>query len=83
MRENPGIKRQFQRGAYNAAVAFNNTRRAKETIANLPKQLAELQQQLEQEKNSKYPDNARIKRIQDAIALKQQQVARYCSPAKE
>ena len=78
MRGNPVIKRQFQRGAYNAAVAFNNTRRTQETIANLPKQLAELQQQLEQEKNSKYPDLKRIERLQNAIALKLQQVKRYC-----
>ena len=83
MKGNPETKRQFQRGAYNAAVAFSSTWRAKETIANLPKQLAKLQQQLEQEKNSEYPDPKRIERLQNAIELKLQQVKRYCGPAKE
>lgn len=83
MKGNPETKRQFQRGAYNAAVAFNSTRRAQATIASFPEQLKKLEKQLQDEENSKYPDAARIKRIKDAIVVQQELIARYCTSAKE
>lgn len=78
MRENKSITRSFVRAAGNAMQAFRNTRQTNEIKADFPRQLAELQEELKKEENSKYPDPARIKRIKAAIAVKQAQVARYC-----
>ena len=83
MKGNPDIKRQFVRGAQNAAMAFGNVTRAKATVADLPNQLIKLQNQLKEEENDAHPDQARIKRIKAAIAVKQQQIARYLGPVNE
>lgn len=83
MKGNPDVKRQFVRGAQNAAMAFGNVTRTKATVADLPRQLADLEKQLAQEENDAHPDQARIKRIKAAIAVKQQQIARYLGPVNE
>ncbi len=83
MKGNPDIKRQFVRGAQNAAMAYGNVQRAKATVADLPRQLADLEKQLVQEENDAHPDQARIKRIKESIAIKQQQIARYLGPVNE
>lgn len=83
MKGNPDIKRQFVRGAQNAAMAYGNVQRAKATVADLPRQLADLEKQLLQEENDAHPDQARIKRIKESIAIKQQQIARYLGPVNE
>ena len=78
MRENKGTTRSFIRAAGQAMKAFHNTQQTKETKADFPRQLAELQEKLKKEENAKYPDEALIKRIKAAIAVKQAQIARYC-----
>ena len=78
MRENKSITRQFVRAAGQAMKAFHNTQQTKETKADFPRQLAELQEELKKEESAKYPNSARIKRIKAAIAVKQAQIARYC-----
>lgn len=82
MKGNPDVKRQFVRGAQNAAMAFGNVTRTKATIENLPNQLIKLQNQLKEEENSKYPDPERIQRIKNKIATQEQLIARYCGPTK-
>ncbi len=82
MKGNPDVKRQFVRGAQNAAIAFSSTRRAKATIEDLPNQLIKLQNQLKEEENSKYPDPERIQRIKNKIATQEQLIERYCGPTK-
>ena len=78
MRENKSITRSFVREAGNAMKAFRNTQLTNKTKADFPRQLAELQEKLKKEENAKYPDEALIKRIKAAIAVKQAQVERYC-----
>ncbi len=82
MKGNPDVKRQFVRGAQNAAMAFGNVTRTKATIDDLPNQLIKLQNQLKEEENSEYPDPERIKRIKNKIATQEQLIARYCGPTK-
>lgn len=82
MKGNPGVKRQFIRGAQNAAMAYGNVIRTKATIDDLPNQLIKLQNQLKEEENSKYPDPERIQRIKNKIATQEQLIARYCGPTK-
>ena len=82
MKGNPGVKRQFIRGAQNAAMAYGNVIRTKATVADLPNQLIKLQNQLKEEENSKYPDPERIQRIKNKIATQEQLIARYCGPTK-
>ena len=53
MRENKSTTRSFIRAAINAKNAFAGVRITKETKADFPRQLAELQNGLEKEKNSK------------------------------
>ena len=77
MRENKSITRQFVRAAGQAMKAFHNTQQTKETKADFPRQLAELQEKLKKEENAKYPDEALIKRIKAAIAVNQRQVEMY------
>ena len=78
MRENKSTTRQFVRAAGATMKAFYCTQKAKETKADFPRQLAELQEELKKEESAKYPDPAHIKRIKAAIAVKQAQVDRYC-----
>ena len=47
MRENKSTTRSFVRAAGNAMKAFRNTQQTKETKADFPRQLAELQEELE------------------------------------
>ena len=77
MIENKGTTRSFIRAAGNAKKAFDSVQRTKETKADFPRQLAELQEKLKKEENAKYPDEALIKRIKAAIAVKQRQVEMY------
>ena len=78
MIENKGITRSFIRAAGDAKKAFASVQKTKESKADFPRQLAELQNELKKEESAKYPDTARIKRIKAAIAVKQAQIARYC-----
>lgn len=78
MIENKGTTRSFIRAAGNAKKVFDSVQRTKQTKADFPRQLAELQNELKKEESAKYPNAARIKRIKAAIAVKQAQVARYC-----
>lgn len=82
MRENKATTRQFVQAAGHAMRAFYGTQKVKETKADFPRQLAELQEELKKEESAKYPNEARIKRIKAAIAVKQAQIARYCGTAK-
>ena len=77
MIENKGTTRSFIRAAGNSKKAFDSVQRTKETKADFPRQLAELQEKLKKEENAKYPDEALIKRIKAAIAVKQRQVEMY------
>lgn len=78
MIENKGTTRSFKRAVANAKKVFDNMQITNETKADFPRQLAELQNELEKEKNSKYPNPERIRRLEVAVAAKQAQVARYC-----
>jgi hypothetical protein len=78
MRENKSITRSFVREAGNAKKVFDSVRRTTETKADFPRQLAELQNELEKEKNSKYPNKERINRLELAVKVKLIQVERYC-----
>ena len=77
MRENKSTTRSFVRAAGQAMKAFHNTQQTKETKADFPRQLAELQNELEKEKNSKYPNPERIRRLEVAVAAKQRLVEIY------
>jgi hypothetical protein len=77
MRENKSTTRSFVRAAVNAKKVFDNVQKTNETKADFPRQLAELQNELEKEKNSKYPDPKRIKRLMEAIAVKERLVKMY------
>jgi hypothetical protein len=78
MRENKGTTRSFRRAAVNAKKVFDSVRSTTETKADFPRQLAELQEELEKEKNSKYPNKERINRLEVAVKVKLTQVERYC-----
>jgi hypothetical protein len=77
MIENKGTTRSFRRAAANAKKVFDNMQITNETKADFPRQLADLQEKLKKEENAKYPDEALIKRIKAAIAVKQRQVEMY------
>jgi hypothetical protein len=77
MIENKGTTRSFRRAAANAKKVFDNMQRTNETKADFPRQLAKLQEELEKEKNSKYPNPERIRRLEVAVAAKQRLVEIY------
>ena len=77
MRENKSITRSFVRAAVNAKNAFANVQKTNETKADFPRQLAKLQNELEKEKNSKYPNPKRMERLMEAIAVKERLVKMY------
>ena len=83
IKQNPGERRAGQRQAKAERFAFQAKQLRNKTIADFPKQLAELEEKLKKEESSPYKDAAYIERIKKAILLKQQQIARYSGSAKE
>ena len=83
IKQNPGERRAGQRQANAERFAFHAKQLRNKTIADFPKQLAELEEKLKKEESNPYKDAAYIERIKKAILLKQQQISRYSSSAKE
>lgn len=83
IKQNPGERRANMRQAKAERFAFQAKQLRNKTIADFPKQLAELEEKLKKEESSPYKDAAYIERIKKAILLKQQQISRYSSSAKE
>ena len=83
IKQNPGERRVNMRQVKAERFAFQAKQLRNKTIADFPKQLAELEEKLKKEESSPYKDAAYIERIKKAILLKQQQISRYSSSAKE